>query len=281
MKVNGWKCYSHAAIPSTEPNETVNIKAIKSGDVWKLNGFPLFARWTENFDCGKETQWWYCIKDEKFDFKQIKSNRRTAIKRALKLNIIKIVKPSEYVDDIFEISKSCYDDYPKQYRPTCTREGIKKQCKVWDEKRIVFIAFSKESNKAIGFSCIRTMEKSANLEILKVPNSYKRLGVTLALVYNILEVILDKYNYISDGERNMVHKTNFMDYLVKKFNFRYAYCDLKIEYRPLIKVVIKCLYPLRRKLEMWSGNNIIYKIVAVLKMEEIARKNKKRMITYE
>ena len=58
MKIDGWKYYNHAAIPTSEPNETVNIKCILDNTIWKIDGGkPLFARWTTDFDCGKETEW--------------------------------------------------------------------------------------------------------------------------------------------------------------------------------------------------------------------------------
>jgi len=56
MKINGWKYYNHAAIPTTAPHEKVNTQPIKDKTIWKMDGKPLFARWTENFDCGYETE---------------------------------------------------------------------------------------------------------------------------------------------------------------------------------------------------------------------------------
>lgn len=44
-------------------------------------GIPLFARWTSDWPCGKETQWWYCLKDTPFDIEKIKSNYRYKIRK--------------------------------------------------------------------------------------------------------------------------------------------------------------------------------------------------------
>ena len=39
-------------------------------------GVPLLARWTEDFDCGYETEWWYVIKDTPLDLSKLKKKRR-------------------------------------------------------------------------------------------------------------------------------------------------------------------------------------------------------------
>lgn len=38
MEVKGWKYYNHAAIPTTEPQEEVDMDAIENGHVWKIGG---------------------------------------------------------------------------------------------------------------------------------------------------------------------------------------------------------------------------------------------------
>ena len=54
----GWKYYNHALIPTTAPHE--NVKNLMfDREFWEntRGGYPLFARWTSNFDCGYETSW--------------------------------------------------------------------------------------------------------------------------------------------------------------------------------------------------------------------------------
>jgi hypothetical protein len=274
MEINGWKYYIHAAIPTTAPHEKADIRPLMDKTIWKMNGNPFFARWTENFDCGYETEWWYCIKDEPFDINQVKSKRRTEIRKGLKLNKVKVVKAIDYIDDIFQIQSECYNDYPEQYRPEYNYEIARKLCLTWDMNHIVYIAFSEDTGEATGFACVEICGDYVNYEILKVPNRHKNLQVVTALTYEILMDMLNnrKYRYVCDGSRNLVHQTNFMDYLVKQFAFRYAYCDLKMEYKPIIKPVIKALYPFRSLIDKHSKNKWLYNINAVLKMEQIARK---------
>lgn len=85
MEIIGWKYYNHAAIPNTAPREMVNTTPIDNGTIWNIGGgVPLLARWTENFDCGYETNWWYVIKDTPFDVNTLRSKRRYEINKGIK-----------------------------------------------------------------------------------------------------------------------------------------------------------------------------------------------------
>ena len=39
MQIDGWKYYSHAAIPTTPPHEPVNLEPINNGNIWKWGGY--------------------------------------------------------------------------------------------------------------------------------------------------------------------------------------------------------------------------------------------------
>ena len=55
MQIDGWKYYNHAAIPTNPPHIEPNTQSIKDGSIWKINGSPLLARWTTEFDCETQT----------------------------------------------------------------------------------------------------------------------------------------------------------------------------------------------------------------------------------
>ena len=82
MRINGWEYYNHAAVPTVAPHEEPNLQPVEDNSIWKIDGgMPLLARWTTDFDCGSETNWWYVIKDTPFDINALKSKRRYEIKR--------------------------------------------------------------------------------------------------------------------------------------------------------------------------------------------------------
>ena len=71
MGVQGWKYYNHAMIPTTAPHEPANLEALKNGSLWKENPKAIMARWTTDWDCGYQTQWWYCIRDGKVNIEEL------------------------------------------------------------------------------------------------------------------------------------------------------------------------------------------------------------------
>lgn len=101
----------------------------------------------------------------------------------------------------------------------------------------------------------------------------KKKSVNAALVYFILEYYkeyLDGGGYISDGQRNILHETHFQEYLVKYFEFRYAYCKLNVVYRPVIRLIVWILFPFRNLIKQ-NKTGIMRKIYGILKMEEIVK----------
>lgn len=69
MKIEGWKYYNHAAIPTVAPHENPDITPIEDKSIWQLDGKPLLARWTTDFDLDRETNWWYIIRRAPFYWK--------------------------------------------------------------------------------------------------------------------------------------------------------------------------------------------------------------------
>ena len=68
INIDGWTYYNHAAIPSTAPHVPVNMGPLENGSIWKIKGgTPLLARWSTDWDCGCETDFWYVIKDNPCD----------------------------------------------------------------------------------------------------------------------------------------------------------------------------------------------------------------------
>ena len=56
-----WRKYNGALIPISPPHVQVDISNVTL-KVKETNSY--FARWTSNFDCDKETEFWHVICDE-------------------------------------------------------------------------------------------------------------------------------------------------------------------------------------------------------------------------
>ena len=267
----GWEYYNHALIPTTAPHEEV----IEMGSgFWKNWGgkVPLFARWTSDFDCGYETNWWYVIKDSPFGINAIKSKRRYEIRKGLKNFEIRIINAADYLEELYQVTVRAYAEYPKKYRSQINKQDFITELDAWKIYE-VYGAFDTESGKLCGYAWINVFKEYINFCVLKADPEYEKLRINAAIIYTILERYnsrLGKKFYVYDGARAILHEIKFQDYLEKYFQFRKAYCHLHIRYRLWIKIAIRILYRFRRIFEN-TDLNIFNRINVVIKMEKILR----------
>ncbi|MDK0650779.1 hypothetical protein P5E68_10290 [Clostridium perfringens] len=199
------------------------------------------SRWTSNFDCGIETKWWYIIKDDIYDISALKSKRRYEINKGKKNFSVEIINPKNFISQLIYIQKKAYEQYPLKYRPKVNEEKFIEDINSWGENTKIFGAFSVEDSSLCGYAMIIEFEEYANFAMLKVIPNYEKLGVNAAIISGILENYNSKLvgnYYICDGERALLHETNFQDYLEKYFGFRKAFCKLNVKYRFPISFII-------------------------------------------
>ena len=273
MSIEGWKYYNHAAIPTTAPHEEPNLMPIESGLVWTNieGGTPLLARWQSDWDCGYETQWWYCIKDTPYDIAALKSKRRYEINKGNKNFHVKKIALHDYENDLYQVTLAAYSSWPEKYRPHINEETFLKQVEEWDDADI-FGGFEIETGRLAGYAMLRDLGSYVEFSVLRVMPETERMGINAAMVAGILEYYNNRFNgkfYINDGSRTIRHETAFQDYLEKYFDFRKAYCRLNIRYRKGFGILIKVLYPFRNIIK--PDSRLGSKISGILKMEEICR----------
>lgn len=269
-----WHYYNHALIPNCSPYIEASVDELRNKQLWKLGGGVLFARWTTDFDCGYETNWWYVVKDKTFNIASLKAKRRYEINKGIKNFEVKPIDPCEYKEELYRIQIAAFSVYPKKYRPTVDKKAFINGIAAWKDC-IVLGAFFRESYDLVGYvSLSKTDENFINFNVLKSNPKYEKWAINAALVEKIMEYFegfLVNGGTICDGERCISHETKFQDYLEKYFGFRKAYCHLHIRYNPKIKWLIKLLYPVRGLLKNFDEIKIVHQINSVLKMEEICR----------
>lgn len=280
MNIEGWRYYNHAAIPTTEPQEEVNFHPIKDKTIWKIGGgTALLARWTSDWDCGEETNWYYVIKDDPFDINSLKAKRRYEIKKGNRYFFVRKIDPDNYVDELLDVQIKAFSSYPESYRPTdLNRENLEKSIKQWKKDSWdVFGTFSKANESLCGYSVLNPRKTEIEFQIEKTDPTTERDGINAATVNGILEYYasdIKNGKYICDGEKPIYHETHFQDYLIKYFGFRKAYCRLNIAYKPGMNLVVKILYPFRKLLRKYDNKSSVHKVNGVLRMEEIVRSEK-------
>lgn len=275
--VKGWHYYNHAMVPDCHPYENVDLTAVNDGSIWHNTGggTPLLVSWVSDFDCGYETNWWYCIKDDPFDITSLKSKRRYIINQGKNNFDVKRINPEEYAEHLFDVEVKAFTAYPEKYRPVLNREAELAKFHRWQvssDKTIVLGAFDK-TGRLSGYCHLVVHKKYCAFSYMKSDPEKERLQINAALVEGVLrEVPTGNGYYISDGARSIFHETHFQDYLEKYFGFRKAYCILHVVYNPKIRWFVKVLYPFRKLLIKMDSVGLVHKINSVLKMEDIMRK---------
>ena len=275
MSVNGWRYYNHAAVPTCPPTESPDLLAVENGSVWNLDGKnALLARWTTDFDCGYETNWWYVIKDSSFDISTLKAKRRYEINKGTKAFEIKEIHPTEYAQELYTVQVAAYSAYPKKYRPSVQKDTFLASIEGW-KRYTVLGAFYRETGELTGYALLeKRTEGYVDFCVMKTNPAYEKHAVNAALVAGVLEhfdSFLSEGGIICDGTRSINHETLFQDYLEKYFGFRKAYCKLHIRYNPKVKGIIKLLFPLRKVLRCFDFIGIVHQVNTVMKMEELSR----------
>ena len=274
MKISGWKYYNHAAIPNIPPNKSADTSAIENGEIWALDGSPLLARWTTDFDKLDYGEWWFVIKDTPFDISALRSKRRYVINKGLKNFDVRLINPTEYKEELFKVQTEAFSAYPKKYRPKVEREQFFAPVDSWSS-HLVFGAFFKENGALAGYSLLTTpVDGYVDFTAQKTVPDYEKYAVNSALCAGILayfEDFLSSGGMIVDGERSINHETRFQDFLEKNFGFRKAYCELHLAYNSKMRLAIRLLYPIRGLLAKFDGIGKIHAVNSVLKMESIAR----------
>lgn len=269
--IDGWKYYNHAAIPTCAPHEMPDLTPIENGAIWHNlgGGTPLLARWTEDFDCDHETQWWYLIRETPYEAEKLSRKSRKNIRYGLNHCKVEIINPSDYIDELYTV----YCKAQEKYENADNKLSKKDFNKQTENSTLVWWAGFSIDGLLIGYVTVIEYEEYVGTSSAKFWPEYQNLRVSDALYHSILEHYLngEHYSYVSSGTRNINHKTNTQEYKIEHFAFKRVYCKLKIEYNPKIRWLIRLLYPFRAILNKLDSNTKIHQVNAVLLMESFAR----------
>lgn len=270
-----WFLYNHGVLQNTAPHIPVE-STDKVQEILKYMG-GAFCRWTSDFDCGKETKWWYCIRDEKVELANFSTKQRYRINHGSKNCEVTLLEPEEVeksVGDLFNVQVEAFKEYPEKYRPRTDKSSFHNYIMNWTKSADIWLVRDKNSSLVCGYAICKPQDEMVHLTVVKVIPQYLKNDVNAILAFEICKYYLNERNlkYVCDGERNIRHETNYQDFLVKNLNFRYAYCQLHIVYRPVVKFAIFILFPFRKLLKRLAKTQpFIYNVYCMLKQEEIAK----------
>ncbi len=278
-----WQYYKHALLSNNIPSQEEDASTLQDKKFWKKwEGKVFFARWTTDFDCGYETNWWYVLKDDAYDIQSLKAKRRYEITKGRKNFTVKEICPADHLEALYKVQVAAFSVYPAKYRPTVDKEEFAQTCKGWTGTCLG--AFSKTEDGGEGTLCgyayLTRDRECIYYSVQKTISEYERQGINAALTDGVLTFYKDALlegAYVCDGERSINHETAFQDYLEKYFGFRKAYCKLNVRYRRGIGLIIALCYPFRGILKKLDKIGFIHLLNGVMKMEELRRAQKKAL----
>jgi len=264
--MKNWRKYNGAIIPLTPPHIKVDTNGIedeiKSKDVF-------FARWTSDFDCKNETEFWYVIQDAPMEIEEYSKNTRNQIRRGLRNCIVKLVTVDEVIELGFESYSEAFSNYNTHLTSKLESDFSFELLNLngnWDFWGIF------HENKMIGYSQNRVIDDYCDYSSIKFHPQYLKLYPSYALFYTMNQYYLNDNNfkYVNDGARSISHDTNIQSFLIDKFKFRKAYCKLNIIYSSKIRLFISMFYPFNKILNLLNFK-LFMKINVLLFQEKIRR----------
>ena len=261
-----WRKYNGALISNRAPHIDSNLENIS---LLLKQEKAFLARWVSEFDCKRETDFWYIICDKNKDLAEYSVNTRSKIKRGLKNCEVRKVGKQEIIVNAYEVYEKAFLNYKTHFScqsKTRFMQEIESLGSDWE----FFGVYYKE--KLVAYSMCDIKDETCNYSTIKFHPQYLKYYSSYALFYTMNQYYLgnQKLKYVNDGSRNLVHKTNIQGFLITKFGFRKAYCRLHLKYNHILRFIVMFIYPFKFVFYRFN-NKFAVKITALLCQEKILR----------
>ena len=264
MQKEDFKLYHNAWLSRTPPNHSKAISKSDAKELLRSGGWMV--RNVYNWDKQESSSFWYVIKDNFGGIDELPSKVRNQVRKSNKTYEFRKVDAHEMADMGYELYNKTRERFNDKslYK---TKEQWKSRCK-GDDKQF-WIGYHRETGEPHCFAMNKLYDDHCDYVSMGVnpeaPSStYPMYGLIIEMNRYYLEEL--KLTYVSDGARSITEHSNIQPFLIEKFKFRIAYCDLQIFYKPWLSLLVKFLYPFRNKM----SNK---RILAILNQESMTRNN--------
>jgi hypothetical protein len=271
-----WYEYSGFMIPAYLPHCVPNISYGMAEKVLEISGKP-FVRWDNNLGQVENSEWWYILKKGPWNIEDVSDKKkRWMIKQGIKNFTTRPLIYDKVVKLCPEITLKATTRY--KGKTIIETEGvlikrIEAGGKVPDVLEYIGCFYK---DKLVSFAENYIQDNAVWMAVIRHDPEHLKNYSSYGLMNGILEYYLNekKFKYVLDGCRNIHHKTQFQEHLIKVFGFTKEYAYLNIVYSSLFGVLVKMTYPFKRVFENLSikiNNSFIDNINAILKQEYIRR----------
>ena len=269
--MEGWNyyIYRNAWRFNGPPHEEQNITKEDCNNLLHISG--LLVRNTYDFDCKKETCFWYVIKDSFSGSNELSPRGRNKVRHALKTYDYRLIDAALLREKGYPIMVDTFESYSVSDRGI-SQKTFSDYLDVCQKNSFHYWGvFEKTTGSLVGFCLVRCWEYCAEYDLSGMMSKCKHNG---SYPYYGLYHTMNKYylqdrgfRYVSDGSRSITEHSHIHDFLIQNFKFRKAYCQLAVHYKWWMKITVNMLYPFRKIITL-------PRIKAILNMEAMQRGEK-------
>lgn len=267
MQIENYQLYKHAWISTSDPSLEQRLLPADCHQLLQRGGW--LVRNVYNFDSKEPTDFWYVIKDKFGGIEEIPSKYRNNVRKALSYYNIRRCSKEYLVQNAYKVYVAAAESYKiktkimtlSQFQAVLQHQGP--QWQYW-------MAEDSQTHQIAAFSMNKVNDVSCNYSVLKaIPSHMKEHSVYYGLIFEMNRYYLQEcgLQYVNDGARSVSNHSDIQGFLMSKFRFRKAYCNICITYQPWLKYVVRILFPFR-KYVMHKG------LRALLNMESMQRNTK-------
>ena len=230
----------------------------------------FLARW-ESSSLNSSHEWWQVLQDRFIPIEDLSANTRSKVRRGLRGFHVRLLSRDAIIKHGYPVYSRAFERYETHER-CFTEKQFREAVQNKTSRSEFFGAVDKKTGELAAFSeNIVDRDRCFYNTIWFSPSALKQY-VSYGMFYQMSEYYLKDrgLQYISDGSRNISHKTNIHQLLIDKFGFQKTYCRLNVLYHPFIGIAVKILYPFRVKLSSIEGKTA-KKISVLLELERIRR----------
>lgn len=260
-----WRLYHGALVPAPATVSFVTLSHSAAITLLNESG-AMFIRYSSD-PCDEPTQWWHILCD-KFDPARISSKLRNSIKRGMRRCHVEQIDAQWLAAHGYACYVAAYERYKNVTASdkSIFRDIIMATLDGPFEYWGVFV-----DDSLAGYCQCIIEENEVSTNVIKYDPAFLRDYSSYALINSMLTHYVQNQNMIlSNGTRSIAHDTKMQDFLIK-FGFRKQFCRLNVVYRPILKVIIKTLYPLQKLINYLPKSDNMHKIQSLLFQEKLRK----------
>jgi len=273
LKDTLWIRYQRMAVPIAPASEGQVLTEEECRGLLSYFRDAVLVRYTDGFSAdavGSDSYSVICKKA--LHLSDYTSKKRSMINKGLKHCEVRKIDTQHIVSDGYDTFASAFGRYDDSRPPTMTREEFERKASVAGQfpELVEYWGVFCEG-KMVGYSENNLYgEIESAYTVIRLDPRYLKCYPAYALIYTMNQHYLNdrSFQYVNDGFRNILHATEFQQFLIDKFGFERAPTRLCIHYHPALATAVKFAYPFRKYLGRLNP-----RVRSLLQQEELRRQS--------